>query len=141
MIPFESSLIIGSALVVLSVITSKASSRLGVPALLLFLLIGISAGSHGLGGIHFTDYTLAQELGTFALTFILFSGGMNTELKEIRPILRPALILSTLGVIVATVLVGLFARWVFHFSLLEGYLLGATPTIGRNLYSKKRVPN
>ena len=123
---FEKSVIIGSALVVLSVITSKASSRLGIPTLLLFLVVGVVAGSHGLGGIHFTSFALAQELGTFALTFILFSGGMGTELKAIRPILKPALLLSTWGVVVASVLTGLFARWVLHFSLLEGLLLGAT---------------
>ncbi|MDR3608186.1 MAG: potassium/proton antiporter [Oligoflexia bacterium] len=126
MSPFEKSLIIASALVVLSVVTSKASSRLGVPALLLFLIIGIGAGAHGFGGIHLTNYALAQELGTIALTFILFSGGMDTDLKAVRPVLKPALILSTLGVLVAAFCVGIFARAALGFSLLEGTLLGAT---------------
>jgi len=124
--PFEKSLILGAALVVLSVFTSKASSRLGIPALLLFLVIGIGAGSHGLGGIQFTSYALAQELGVFALIFILFSGGMSTELKAIRPVLWPALVLSTLGVVIATSFVGFFAYYFLNFSLLEGCLLGAT---------------
>ncbi len=117
---------IGAALIVLSVVTSKASSRLGIPVLLLFLVVGVLAGSHGLGGIHFTDYALTQKLGAFALMFILFSGGMNTDLATIRPVIRPALVLSTLGVIIATVLVGVFALLFLHFSLIEGLLLGAT---------------
>jgi cell volume regulation protein A len=124
--PFEKALIIGSALVVLSVITSKASSRLGIPTLLLFLVVGMGAGVHGIGGIQLTDYSLAQELGTFALTFILFSGGMGTELKAVRPVLKPALVLSTLGVIIASVLVGFFSCLFLGFSFLEGSLLGAT---------------
>lgn len=123
---FEKSLIVGAALVILSVVTSKASSRLGVPALLLFLLVGMGAGAHGLGGIHFPSYVLAQQLGTFALVFILFSGGMGTELRDVRPVFKPALVLSTIGVVVATVLVGIFSHYFLKFSLLEGFLLGAT---------------
>lgn len=123
---FESSLVIGSALVVLSVITSKASSRLGIPALLLFVLVGVGAGVHGLGGVQFVSYTFAQELGTFALIFILFSGGLSTEFNEVRPVLWPGIVLSTIGVVIATVVVGLFAQQVLHFTLVEGLLLGAT---------------
>lgn len=122
---FEGSLIIGASLLVFSVITSKASSRLGIPALLVFLLIGIGAGTHGIGGIPFTSYTLAQELGTFALTFILFSGGMNTELADAKAVLKPALILSTLGVLISAIVVGVFAQFVLKFSTYQGLLLGA----------------
>jgi cell volume regulation protein A len=123
---FEKSLIVAASLIVLSVLTSKASSRLGIPALLLFLIVGMGASDHGLGNIHFSNYVFAQELGAIALAFILFSGGMNTELKEVKPVLRSALILSTLGVIVSTALVGIFAWFALGFSWLEGALLGAT---------------
>jgi potassium/hydrogen antiporter len=123
---FEKSLIVTATLIVLSVLTSKASSRLGIPALLLFLVVGMGAGDHGLGDIHFSNYTFAQELGAIALVFILFSGGMNTELKKVRPVLKPALVLSTFGVVISTALIGLFARLTLGFSWLEGALLGAT---------------
>ncbi|PWU15260.1 MAG: potassium/proton antiporter [Bdellovibrio sp.] len=123
---FENSLIIGSALVVLSVITSKASSRLGIPALLLFLLVGVGAGVHGLGGLEITSYALTQKLGTLALIFILFSGGLGTQLSSVRPVLMSGIILSTMGVLIATALIGIFAQWILNFSLLEGLLLGAT---------------
>ena len=68
----------------MSVIASKASGRLGVPALLLFLVIGMLAGSDGPGGIHFDNPWLAQSLGVVALTFILFAGGMDTEWPSVR---------------------------------------------------------
>jgi cell volume regulation protein A len=123
---FEKSLMVAAALTILSVLTSKASGRLGIPALLLFLIVGMGAGDHGLGNIHFSDYAFAQELGAIALAFILFSGGMSTELKDVKPVLKPALILSTLGVVVSTALVGIFARFVLGFSWVEGALLGAT---------------
>jgi len=84
------------------------------------------AGAHGIGGVPFSSYVLAQELGAFALTFILFSGGMGTELRVIRPVIKSALSLSTLGVLIATVLVGVFAYLALGFSLLEGLLLGVT---------------
>lgn len=126
MVSFEGSLIIAAVLIVLSVLTSKASSRLGIPALLLFLVVGMLAGDHGLGNIHFSNYALAQKLGLIALAFILFSGGMNTELKEVRPVLKPALLLSTLGVVIATALIGFFACVFLGFTWTEGCLLGAT---------------
>jgi potassium/hydrogen antiporter len=124
--PFEKSLIIGAALVVLSVITSKTSSRLGVPALLLFLLVGLVAGNHGLGGINFHNYALAQELGTFALVFILFSGGLGTPMKEVKLIFKPALVLSTFGVLITAGMVGVFTQYFHNFPMIEGLLLGAT---------------
>ncbi len=123
---FQHALVIGGILLVLSVIGSKASSRFGIPALLLFLGIGLAAGEHGFGAVVFTNYELAQRLGVFALIFILFSGGIDTKLESVRSVLKPALILATVGVIIASVLVGIFARSFMGFSLLEGLLLGAT---------------
>ena len=123
---FEKSLLIASGLIILSVTASKASSRFGIPALLVFLLIGMGSGVHGLGELPLVSYDFAQQLGIFALIFILFSGGMDTKVNSIRLILKPALILSTVGVIVSTLFVGLFANQFFGFSLLEGCLLGAT---------------
>ncbi len=123
---FERSLIIYAVLAILSVMASKASSRFGIPALLVFLLIGLAAGSHGLGELPQVSYGFAQSLGILALVFILFSGGMDTQIKSARVVLRPALVLSTAGVVLSTALVGAFAHWVFGLPLLEGGLLGAT---------------
>jgi cell volume regulation protein A len=83
------------------------------------------AGSDGPGGIYFDDASLAQSLGVVALALILFSGGLDTEWSSVRPVLWKGLALSTAGVLITALLVGLFARIVLGFSLLEGVLLGA----------------
>lgn len=93
------SLLLGIAgLLLASVLASKASSRFGVPALLLFLAVGMLAGSDGPGGIAFDYPQLAQSLGIVALAFILFSGGLDTRWEDVRPVLSPGLALATVGV-------------------------------------------
>jgi NhaP-type Na+/H+ and K+/H+ antiporters with a unique C-terminal domain len=114
-----------SVLLLLSVLASKASAKLGVPALLLFILIGMFAGSEGPGGIEFDYPRLAQSLGVVALLFILFAGGLDTEWTSIRPILWHGVGLSTLGVGLTAIFVAWFAVRVLDFSLLEGLLLGS----------------
>lgn len=121
----EQLLLGASSLLLLSVLASKASDRLGVPALLLFLLIGMLAGSDGPGGIHFDSPWLAQSLGVVALTFILFAGGMDTQWASVRGQLGRGLALSTLGVAITAGLVGLFAATVLGLTWLEGLLVGA----------------
>jgi cell volume regulation protein A len=119
-------ILLGTAvLLLLSIIASKASGRLGVPALVLFLLIGMLAGSDGLGGIHFDDPWLAQLLGVVALAYILFAGGLETDWASIRPVLWQGMALSTVGVVLTAVAVGWFATAIFDFSWQEGLLLGA----------------
>lgn len=125
MTSIEHILVVASVLLLLSVLASKASAKLGIPALLLFLVLGMLAGSDGPGGIYFDNAHLAQSLGVVALALILFSGGLDTEWSSVRPVLWQALSLSTVGVLITTLLVGLFARMVLGFSLLEGVLLGA----------------
>lgn len=78
----ENILLLGSLLLFLSIIASKTSFRLGIPTLVLFLVVGILAGSEGPGGIYFDDPHVAQFLGVVALTFILFSGGLETNLGK-----------------------------------------------------------
>ncbi|OFZ53248.1 MAG: K+/H+ antiporter [Bdellovibrionales bacterium RIFOXYC1_FULL_54_43] len=115
----------GAILLFFSVIASKASGKLGIPALLLFLAVGMLAGSDGIGKIYFDDPYLAEALGTVALAFILFSGGLNTEWSEVRPVIRSGILLSTIGVLVTCILTGAFATAVLQLSVLEGLLLGA----------------
>lgn len=116
----------GSALLLfLSILVSRASGRLGVPALLIFLAIGMLAGSDGVGGIYFDNARLAQGLGVVALVLILFAGGLETKWDRIRPVLKRGLALSTLGVFLTALLVAFFVKYVLQFTWLEGLLLGA----------------
>jgi potassium/hydrogen antiporter len=121
----EQLLLIAGILLLVSIVASKAIGRLGIPALLIFLLIGMLAGSEGPGGIYFDDPALTRSLGVGALIFILFSGGLDTNWPSVRPALWGAISLATVGVGLTALLIGLFANVVLGFSLLEGFLLGA----------------
>jgi cell volume regulation protein A len=117
--------IVFSTLVILSILTIKLSNRFGIPSLVLFLAIGMLAGSEGLGGITFDNPSLVQFLGIIALVLILFAGGLDTEWAALRPILWQGLSLSTIGVLLTALLVGVFVSWIQGFTFLEGLLLGA----------------
>ncbi|MDM7993539.1 MAG: potassium/proton antiporter [Candidatus Fermentibacter sp.] len=112
-------------LIFLGALAHRLSERIGVPALLLFLGIGMLAGSDGIGGISFDDPDAANSVGVFALAFILFSGGLDTDWRSVRPVLGRALLLATAGVIVTALLVGFFCRFVLGMPLFDGLLLGA----------------
>jgi cell volume regulation protein A len=121
----ENILLLGSIMLFISIVASKTSFRLGIPTLILFLVVGMLAGSDGPGGIYFNDPKIAQLLGVVALTFILFSGGLDTKWESVKPILWQGLSLSTLGVLLTALLIGVFSAYVLDFSLVEGLLLGA----------------
>ena len=125
MLSIDYLLLIGSALILISIGIAKASDNLGVPALLLFLGIGMLAGSEGPGGIYFDDAGMAQAIGIIALVFILFAGGLETSWQIVRPVFWHATSLATGGVFLTALAVGLFASWAFDISLLNGLLLGA----------------
>lgn len=112
-------------LVLMSILASRASERLGVPALIVFLCIGMLAGTDGPGGIEFDNASAANFIGTLALAFILFSGGLSTNWRIMRPVAVPAIILSTFGVVLTAVLVGLFAWYILGFTILTSMLLGS----------------
>lgn len=125
-------LLIGSILLFVSIAVSKTSARFGVPTLLLFLFVGMFAGSDGFG-IQFEDMREAQFVGMVSLCIILFSGGMDTKFAEIKPVLSPGLMLSTVGVLLTALLTGGFVWWLsglewtnIHFALLPSLLLAAT---------------
>lgn len=103
----ENILLLGSILIFTSIIISKTGYRFGIPTLLLFLLVGMLFGSDGLG-LQFDSASDAQFIGIIALSIILFTGGMDTKFKEIRPVLKQGIILSTLGILITTLLTGLF---------------------------------
>lgn len=118
-------LVVASILLLISVLVSKISDRFGVPALLLFLLLGMLVGSDGFGGIYFDDPALAQFIGVIALVLILFSGGLDTEWSQVRPVLKEGLSLSTLGVLITALVVGLLATVLLDLSIVEGLLVGS----------------
>ncbi len=118
-------LIVAAILLLAGVLASRVSDRFGVPALLLFLLLGMLAGSDGPGGIYFDDPAIAQYIGVIALILILFSGGLATQWSQVRPVLKEGLLLSTFGVLITAVVVGLITVYLLGFSLLEGLLFGA----------------
>jgi cell volume regulation protein A len=121
----EGLMLLASLLALSSVLASKLSGRLGVPAMLLFLAIGIVAGSEGPGGIYFDNVGLAKAVGVVSLVLILYAGGLDTVWASIRPVLRAGLALATAGVVITAVLVGAFATLVSELSLVEAVLLGA----------------
>jgi cell volume regulation protein A len=114
-----------AVLLLVSVLASRLSGRIGVPALLLFLGIGMLAGSDGPGGIPFDNPPLAQALGVVALAFILFAGGLDTRWDNVRPVLGPSLALSTLGVLLTAGATGWVASALLGVPPLQGLLLGA----------------
>ncbi len=114
-----------AVILLLSVLASKVSDRFGVPALVLFLALGMLAGSEGPGGIPFDDASLAQFIGAAALAFILFSGGLETKWTDVRPVLPYGIALATVGVILTAAVFGLFAHLVLGLTPLEGILLGS----------------
>ncbi|GHV00746.1 K+/H+ antiporter [Bacteroidia bacterium] len=124
-------LLIGSTLLLVSILASKVSSRMGIPALVLFLGVGMLFGSDGVG-ITFDNPGIAQFIGMVALSIILFSGGMDTKFSEIRPVLGPGVTMATLGIVINILIVGgcvygltlIFHRFI-QLSLTECLLLGA----------------
>lgn len=121
----EIALLIASVLILLSIAASKLSDKFAVPALVFFLFIGILAGPGGIGGIHFNDPWIAKQIGMIALVFIIFTGGFDTDFKDVRPVLFPGLVLATGGVVLTAFIVGIAAVYLLHFQPLEGLLLGA----------------
>src|SRR5690606_5218137 len=128
----EMVLLVMAVLFFLSILAGKASSRFGVPALLLFLGVGMLSGSDGLG-IQFENYSIAQAIGTVALCIILFSGGLDTKIEEIRPIAAQGVILATLGVFLTALITGVLIWWILGMTmasagigLLSSLLLGST---------------
>jgi len=121
----ENILLVGSILLFISIVVGKTSYKFGVPTLILFLAIGMLAGSEGIGGIKFDDPKLAQFIGIVSLNFILFSGGLDTNWKAVKPILKEGLVLSTLGVLLTALSLGTFVYFVTDFTIYESMLLGS----------------
>lgn len=118
-------LILVAVIIFLCIFAEHISSRIGMPALLLFLALGMLAGTDGILGIPFDDYVLAQDLCTISLIFIMFFGGFSTNWKIAKPVAGRSVLLSTAGVVITAVLTAVFCRFVLGFEPLESFLVGA----------------
>jgi len=113
------------ALLACALLMSLVAGRLRVPGLVLVLGLGMLIGSDGTGWLPFDDYELARTVGTIALALILFEGGLAAGFGELRPVLGAATALAVLGTLGTALITGLAASWLFHFSTLQGMLVGS----------------
>jgi potassium/hydrogen antiporter len=123
-ISLDNILLLGSVLLFIGLVGTR-TTKYGIPVLLLFILVGMLAGSDGFGGIYFYDLQTTKFVGAVALSFILFSGGLETRWGDIKPVLSQGVILSTLGVVLTAAFVGIFVTLITDFTLVEGLLLGS----------------
>jgi potassium/hydrogen antiporter len=120
----ELAILVIGLLLAATVLAGTLSSRFGLPALIGFLGLGMIAGSDGIG-IAFDNYELAQAIGVLCLIFILFSGGLDTDLQAARRVAAPAIVLATFGVFISAAVIAVAAYLLLDFSALQGFLLGA----------------
>ena len=118
-------ILIAGGLLAAGIVGALLADRVRIPGLLLFLGLGMLAGSEGIGGIEFDDAELARTLGTIALVLILFEGGLTAGWSEIRPVLGTAASMATIGTAITACTAGLAAHWIFNLSVLEGMIVGA----------------
>ena len=118
-------ILIAGVLLAAGIVGALLADRVRIPGLLLFLGLGMLAGSEGIGGIDFSNADLARTLGTIALVLILFEGGITSGWPEIRPVLGTAASLATVGTLATALVAGFAAKLIFGFSLLEGLIVGA----------------
>lgn len=117
-------LLLLGALVFISVLASKITSKFGIPILLIFIFVGMIAGSEGVGQIYFEDAQLAQILGTISLVLILFSGGLSTKFNVVKSVIKEGIILSTLGVVISSAVAGVLVHFILDWSWSTSFLLG-----------------
>lgn len=125
MFDLNSLMFVGGVLLLIGIASSKFSARLGMPVLVLFLGVGMLAGSEGIGGIVFENFDLAVNIGSVALGIILFDGGLRTAWSSVKMTWKPALSLATVGVLVTAVVTGVAAMWILGLPLIYGALLGS----------------
>lgn len=121
----NNALIFGSFILIASVLISKSSNKFGLPILVLFLGMGMLAGSEGFGGVNYENYELTHSLSLVAICLIIFSGGLLTKTEDVRPVLRSGVSLSSLGILATTAFVAAFCWIVFDTSIYVSLLIGS----------------
>lgn len=114
-----------ACVILLCILAEKFSDRFGMPALILFMFIGIIFGSDGVFKIDFDDFKAAENLCSFALIFIMFYGGFNTKWKAAKVVAVKAVLLSTVGVVITAGITAVLCIFVLHLSMEESFLIGA----------------
>ncbi|MCF8469570.1 MAG: potassium/proton antiporter [Parvibaculum sp.] len=117
-------ILVSASLITFSIFAGVLSSRIGAPLLLVFLAFGMLAGEDGLGGIVFSDFSIAYFVGSLALALILFDGGLRTSRDALNRSFGPSLLLATIGVIITAGITGAAARFLFDLGWTESFLLG-----------------
>ena len=118
-------LLMMSVIILLCIMLNIISSKIGVPVLLAFILLGMVFGSDGIFKIKFDDFKQAETICSFALIFIMFYGGFGTNINEAKPIALKAGLLSSVGVLLTSVFVALFGHYILMFSWINSMLIGA----------------
>lgn len=118
-------IIIMACVILLCVLAEKFSDKFGMPALILFMFIGMLFGSDGILKIPFDNFELAQNICAIALIFIMFYGGFNTKWSVAKTVATKAIVLSTVGVVLTAGITAVLCRWVLKISLVESILIGA----------------
>lgn len=118
-------LLVAAIVILACVVFNRITSKLGIPMLLAFILLGIFFGTDGVVKIAFDDYVFAERICSIALIFIMFYGGFGTKWSEARPVAAKAILLSSVGTILTAALVGLFCHFVLRMELLGSFLIGA----------------
>ena len=118
-------LLLVGIVIIICIFTDRLTDRLGVPSLLAFIALGMCFGVDGIFGIAFNNYQVSETICSVSLIFIMFYGGFGTNIKEARPIIARAAVLSTLGVVLTAGIVGLFVHLVLGRPILESLLVGS----------------
>ncbi|MBS5037443.1 MAG: potassium/proton antiporter [Fusobacterium sp.] len=121
----EYKILICGILLFFSLCSIRLARTAQVPLLVMFLFVGIAAGSEGIGGIYFDDFATAQNIGNFALLFILFSGALETKKIDALSALYPSGILATAGVFLTAVIAAVFTYFLTNFSFIESLIFGS----------------
>ena len=121
----EMAMLLCAVVIAVCILTNRFTEKLGIPAVLLFMAIGMLFGSEGLVKIPFDDFEAAERICSTALVFIMFYGGFGTNIREAKPVLGKAVTMATLGVVVTAGITGAFCCVVLGMGLKEGMLMGA----------------
>lgn len=137
------SLLLVAIVGIVCVVAGKVIDKVGVPALLIFIVLGMMFGSDGIFNIYFDNYELAEQISVVALLFIMFYGGFGTKWSVAKPVALKAGILSSVGVVMTAFIVGFFCRYVLGMGMLQGLLLGSViaSTDAASVFSILRTKN